>query len=276
MAEFDFIVPFRARSTTRDWAAVCRLLEQTLASILNSDEPRIRVLVVCHEKPDISFDSSRCCWVSVDFEPPAAATLRMPDAERLRAWRTDKGRKLLQAVAQSKAESSRYFMVVDADDLVSSRLARHCLETDHPDGYFIDKGFRFDERSPGWVVRRTNFFEECGSSLVLRTDRAPFPAKLDLSVNIDDHFMHRLVFHSFLPRHMAKQGQALQSVPFAGGLYRIHDQNTYADCYRKADSWPRRQVRHLLRGQRITQGLRAEFTLRPPVAPASASGLRRQ
>lgn len=75
----------------------------------------------------------------------------------------------------ARIDHSDYVMFVDADDLVNRGIARLCEEDRHPNGWLIDRGYRMDETTPWIAYRRRRFNQECGSSYILRTDRAPFP-----------------------------------------------------------------------------------------------------
>lgn len=264
MAEFDFIIPFRARSTTRQWSNVCELLQQTLASVMNSSDQRSRVIIVGHERPEIDLPAKRCLFLEATFDPPPTETMDWPGDKRIFSWHTDKGRKLLQGIFRSRQDSSRYFMPLDADDLVSSKLVGHCLDGDHPHGYFIDVGYRMNAETPGWLFSRRQFYHECGSSSILRTSIAPFPEVLDYSRDFDDYYVRRYVVHAYVPECLQKLEKPLQAVPFPAAVYRFHEQNIFANSMRKTDSILRKYARILFRGKRITAALRDEFAI--PVA----------
>lgn len=261
MAEFDFVIPFRARSTTRNWPQVCTLLEQTIASVLNSSDPRCRMVIVGHEKPDFSLPADRCLFLEAEFSPPDAASNELPGPERIFVWHTDKGRKLLMGIDRARQDGAKYFMPLDADDLISSELVGHCLRHDHPHGYYVERGYRMDADSPGWLFSRKQFFHECGSSCILRTEVAPLPEKIDLSKDFDDYYIRRYVVHAYVPECLQKQGTPLQELSFPAAVYRFHDQNIFANSMRRPDSWLRLRARRLFRGKRITEALRREFCI---------------
>ncbi len=119
MADFDFIIPFRARSTSRNWAQVCELLKQTICSVMNSKDQRFRIIIVGHERPDCELPFDRCLFLEAIFAPPPPESMEWPGDQRIFAWHTDKGRKLIQGIARSREDGARYFMPLDADDLVS-------------------------------------------------------------------------------------------------------------------------------------------------------------
>ena len=48
-----FGIALKARATAKSWALVVRDFNRTLASIYNQSNPNFRVLVGCHEIPDL-------------------------------------------------------------------------------------------------------------------------------------------------------------------------------------------------------------------------------
>ncbi len=261
VARIDFVIPFRARTTTTNWRRACQLLTDTLRSVENSSDARWRAIVVCHDEP-IGIPSDRqVLVVRAPFEPPGPDSQNLATKRRLFVWETDKGRKQLAGVDLVRRSGSKYFMLLDADDLISSRLVEWCLARDHPAGYFIDEGYRLDDTNRDRLYFRRRFFQECGSSSILRTTVAPFPAKLDYTLDLNDKFTRRYVVHAYIPEAMAALGQPMERVPFPAAVYRFHDQNIFANSARKKESWLRRQFRNLLRGRLLDCRLRSEFSI---------------
>lgn len=256
---FDFIVPLRARSTTEDWSGVCKVLEHTLASLCNTPGEDYRVIVVYHDRPTIAALDARVLMLPVGFEAPPPESWMLESPERTKLWETDKCRKILTGLARTRADGSRYVMPFDADDFVSSRLVGFCLSADHPAGYFIDAGYRIDDDTPGWVFPRRRFFEECGSSNILRTELAPFPDDGHTVLEFESHFIRRYVLHAYMPEYMERIGQPLMAVPFPGAAYRFHRNNMYANRMRRPDGLLRKIGRQLLKGKRIDTALSTEF-----------------
>lgn len=259
---FTFLVPFLAKCATQKWETACRLLEETLRSACNQTDSRFRVLVVCHEIPDITFDKQKCEFIEVNLPIiyPFSTELNQP---LIFLQRSDKGRKILAGIKEARRDNSRYFMILDADDLVSSNLVSHCLNKEHPNGYFINTGYRNDVQLPGYLFKRRNFYHECGSSFILNTHKAPYPdtdIALD-SETYDNYFVRRYIVHAYVPSCLDKMGFPLQPIPFPAAIYRFHDSNIYATTLRPPDSILRRYGRLLLKGQKITQQLRTEFAI---------------
>src|SRR5215203_5790908 len=66
-----FCLPLIGRSAAKDWQKVCRLLDQTLGSIL-SQPGDIRVFIACNEVPDSRFaQDGRVRFLAMEGPPPA-------------------------------------------------------------------------------------------------------------------------------------------------------------------------------------------------------------
>jgi hypothetical protein len=106
------------------------------------------VVVVCNVRPRIAYDDPRVVYHVVDFPPPSADRKAEIGIE---AFLRDKGTKLLAGMLRAKSLASSYFMIFDADDLVSQRLAgfvnarpgtpgwyiAHFGDRDHPDRFIV-------------------------------------------------------------------------------------------------------------------------------------------
>jgi len=257
-----FVIPLRAASTTSDWLGVCRLLERTLASACGQLHDSYRVVIVCHDRPLGVHIPDHCEFVDVSFPPPL---LEPTDNGRVRLFRmhSDKGRKLLRGLERVRSVPESYVMFLDADDLVSNRLAGFVAEHAGSNGWFIDRGYRMDEKFRHVVFWRRRFYEECGSSYVIRSSLAPFPERLDDTLDFKDYFVRRYVGHAYVRDDLAKRGTPLDPLPFYGAIYSFNGQNIYASEYRRSDSLWRNAARLVLKGRWVTSPLRREFGIHP-------------
>jgi hypothetical protein len=256
----DFIIPFRSKSTTKDWESVCATLQNTVKSACRSINENYRVLIACHELPKIHTDSSKCSFIQVDFAPPERSH-ETSATDLIFRQRTDKGRKILTALSHSRENGSQYFMVLDADDYVSKHLVGYCLEHNNSNGYYIYRGYRTDPLFPNWVFTRNSFFRECGSSFILDTLKAPFPPESEnfKEKTFDDYFVRRYSNHAFIPACMNGMGYPLQAIPFPAAIYHFHQENIYANKHRRPERSIRPFLRLMLRGKRVTHEIREEF-----------------
>jgi glycosyltransferase involved in cell wall biosynthesis len=254
-----FVVPLKSGNVSDDFTKVCSLLKRTLASICNQTCGEFRVLIVCHDQPDGIAEHPKVEYVTVPFAPPPPSVKELPSKERLSVLHADKGRKLIRGLEVARNEGSDYVMFVDADDLVSRRIAELCACVGHENGWFIDKGYRMDETSPWIVYRRSRFNLECGSSYILRTSKAPFPEVPDYSLDYSDYYIRRYVSHAHVGISMEKNGTPLGACPFHGAVYYCNDQAIFSKNGRGRTTLWWAILRALLKGKPVTSSFRAEF-----------------
>ncbi len=65
-----FIIPVKSEKVSGSWDQFSRLFERTLKSVSGQTSDAFRIVVVCHEKPDIAFDHPSIEYIHVDFAPP--------------------------------------------------------------------------------------------------------------------------------------------------------------------------------------------------------------
>lgn len=257
-----FVIPLRDAGTTANWRRVCLLLERTLASAAGQAQGRWRILLLCHTRPEGISLPQGCEVLPMSFAPPAITPQDDRD-RRLWLMHTDKGRKLLHGLAVARADAGSYVMFLDADDLVSCRLAQHVETHTGAPGWYMETGYRMDERFRHFVYWRRSFYHECGSSYIIRSDLAPCPERLDDTLDLSDYYVRRYVVHAYVKDDLAKRGTPLAPLPFRGAIYTFNGENFYAGEHRRPDRLWRTVARGLLKGRWITRRLRAEFGIRP-------------
>jgi len=120
-----------------------------------------------------------------------------------------------------------------------------------------------DENLQHVMFWRHRFYEECGSSYLIRSSLAPFPERLDDTLDLSDYFVRRYVGHAYVREDLAKRGTPLDALPFYGAVYSFNSQNFYASEYRRADSPWRNMARLVFKGRWVTSALRREFGIQP-------------
>lgn len=153
---FTFAVPLRSAQTSLDWNRVSRLLEATVASALASKDAEVSVLVACHEIPDIrQAGDPRVAFVTTRHKVPRSLPMQM----------FDKRHKKMMLTREHCRRGGGYMMLLDSDDLVSSRLAHHVLTDDNRSGYLIRQGYLHDAGST--TAEHVRHFDDlCGSSSI--------------------------------------------------------------------------------------------------------------
>ena len=255
----NFVIPLRDKSTTDNWLGVCKLLKRTLHSAASQSHGSFRILVVGHSLPDGFELPERCVFIPVHFDPPY---LKPDDDIEHRLWlmRTDKGRKMLHGLARVRKDSVAYVMFLDADDLVSNRLAGFVVENKGANGWFFEYGYRMDIFTDGRpsLYWRKKFYHECGSSYILRADLAPFPDRLDDTADFSNYYVRRYVVHAYVKDNFEKLGFPLLPLPFYGAIYTFNGKNIFA-MTRRTETPLYKLIQRLIKGRRITPALKHEF-----------------
>jgi hypothetical protein len=107
-------------------------------------------------------------------------------------------------------------MVVDADDLVSRRLAAHCAMEPNGMGWYFDEGWMHHEGSRLVFRRRYNFYSICGTSSIVRAESSDLPA------DEDDETKNCLILrsgHIMIRSNCEALGTPLVRLPFVGAIY---------------------------------------------------------
>lgn len=216
-----FITSLRHPRNSDDYGRVEALLAQTLASVSRQTAPH-SVWVVGNRRPtDLPRDVN---WVPVDFEAPSAL-----DSPRtgVAAVLRDKGTKLATGLLAARETAPDHVMFLDADDLVSRRLAALSAEDPAAAGWRIEHGYRW-AADRGAVRRQPDFHRHCGSGCLVRTDLYDLPADLsagasqaELEARLGDRLERWFGSHLYLADDLDAAGHPLAPVPFAGALYRV-------------------------------------------------------
>lgn len=242
-----FVVPLKSAAVSNSWERVTRLVERAVRSACAQTCPEFRVVVVCHEVPEIRVKDPRLEFLPVGFAPPG------PDAE---ARRKDKGRKLLAGLWHALSHHPSHVMPLDADDCVSNRLAGHVAAHPGDNGWYIARGYFYHDGMESVHVDRRRFHQWCGSSHIVKPEllELPPPSTGDW----------RLA-HGPLARRMRRRGTPLQPLPFPGAVYLISHGENVNDYHRIL--WPgnpvKRWLRQVLYYRPLTPAMRAEFGLNP-------------
>ena len=153
-----FVIPLRSPKVSKSWELVCKLLERTLKSECNQTSPDFRVIVVCHEKPQIEFNHPNVTYLEVDFPVPA---------QDYKSKSLDKGRKILWGLFHGRQFNPSHTMIVDADDCVSKNIAELVNQNPQSNGWFVNQGYVYQTGSKFIYLRRKAFNKLCGTSNIV-------------------------------------------------------------------------------------------------------------
>lgn len=205
-AAFSFAIPLRSRATAHDWNRVCQLLNHTLLSVLQQDDPDFSVLLACHEAPDIPVVANPRVTVFL-----ADSAIPTTFAEQM----ADKGRKTRICAAAHKARGGGYLMFLDADDMVSRKLVSYVRAHPPKFGYVITKGYYYDSKT-GEYHRLVPFDKRCGSGAIFRFSVDDLPDDPnDPRETISDQFRSHMKWREVAQR----LGRRLEPLGFPGAVH---------------------------------------------------------
>ncbi|MCD9027308.1 FkbM family methyltransferase [Luteimonas sp. BDR2-5] len=215
---FVFGISLAGKQSDEGWARTQFILARTLRSLLNQSDPRFRVVICGHERPDLpALDDPRVIFMTADIPKPKGSSQYRDD----KMWK----RRLIGAALRNLGGG--YFFPLDADDLVHRDLVHHVLADDNRRGYNIDRGYVEDfaggRIAPVPGVWSVSFDRVCGSSAVIYFEPEDLPrnGKMEGALYFN-HFQS----HAYWPIVAEEWGRPLDSVPFPAAVYVVnHEQN---------------------------------------------------
>ena len=248
-----FVVPLQSKSVSKSWKVVSQLFERSMQSACQQTSPHFQVIVVCNEKPDTTFEHPKLSYLEVDFPVPDINSGTPKDI--LNQKRTDRGRKMLRGLVAAQDFNPTHTMLLDADDLVSKRLAEFVGQHPQANGWFFNKGYRY---TPGdyWIYRKSNGFHTmCGSCNILRNDLNKIPE--NPQYNRGYGYYKFYIDHAKIVSVLAEEGKYLRPLPFLGSVYIVKTgENTYFNSSRLYQG-----IGRYLNYRLVTPFLKREFRL---------------
>jgi hypothetical protein len=157
-----FLTSIRHPQNSNAFAKVEKLFEISLRSVCAQTDPNFSVVVVCNARPRIEYDDPRVIYHIVDFPPPS--TERKAEIS-INALCRDKGTKLVAGMLRARSLDPSYFMIFDADDLVSRRTAGFINARPGTPGWYVDAAYAINYTTKR-VQRKHGLVRFCGTSLV--------------------------------------------------------------------------------------------------------------
>jgi len=212
-----FIIPLRHPENSPDWPALKRRLAQTIRSIAGQDDVRWRAIIVANEGADLPALPGNFALKQVRFPPNPMFEQGDNDREAfLDSCRLDKGRRVLTGILE--ADRDGYCMVVDDDDLVSSRLTGFAAGRSGGNGWYVQTGYIWGDGGR-LIYEYADFWKFCGTSHIVRTALYELPASVE---DADPDYLRRIFgSHVFIRGYLETRGTPLEPLPFVGAVYRI-------------------------------------------------------
>ena len=203
-----FIIPVKSAIISPSWPRFSKLFERCLKSVCQQTDQDFKVVVVCHEKPDIEFQHPNIYYHQVHFTPP------VPENDTIikltsSAKEADKAKKILAGIEFGEQFNRPYAMVVDADDCISNQIVSFVKDHAAEPGWYFNSGYIYKEGSKVIFKKMKAFNGLCGTSIIVKT---PYLKNI---VSSDLYFRHT--------KCKLDSGIELQILPFEGAIYTINN-----------------------------------------------------
>jgi hypothetical protein len=261
-----FVVPLKSQKTSKSWEYTSKLFDRCVRSLCNQTSSEFRVVVVCHEKPNITFNHSHIFYSQANFPPPELTTGDGPMLE-------DRTRKVMIGLYLAQDYHPSHVMVVDADDCVSNQLAEFVSQRPQSNGWFVNDGYRYIDGEKR-ILPQEKLYRLCGTSIITRSDLYELPKNLDDCMDYNAAVKYH-INHFEAVEIMARRGEALEPLPFAGSIYvsPANKDNLFniISIDRKLRQNPKmilspikKSLLMTFRSQPITESIRRQFSLDVP------------
>lgn len=202
-----FIVPVKSKKVTGDWPHFLKLVNRTLKSICNQTNENYKVIVVCHELPEVEYKNDKIHYVQVNFAPPV---LKKRDFDEDNSFKElDKINKIKEGLSYAAQFNPEYTMVVDSDDCISNEIVDYALKNTSQPGWYVNKGYYYKEGSQYIFYKRKTFNFMCGTCVIVKPEL------------INEFFEETPWLHFAHEKINLSNNITLAPLPFAGAVYSI-------------------------------------------------------
>ncbi len=251
---FCFAIPLRSRAASKNWQKVQDQLSATLRSVLAQTDREFMVLVACHDVPTIPELSDPRVTVLKALTPPPTTSEGMME---------DKGHKRRMMAVEFARRGGGYFMLTDADDLVSKRLVHEAQFYADSNGYILKSGFVYDS-AENKIEPHSDFDGYCGTCAIFKFDVTDLPQSMDDKTSRrHDQYRYHTEFESLSVRY----GRPLKPLPFPAAIYmrstgENHSQRDHqGGLQSRAKALTKRLLRAVIKKNTPTDYHRNEFQL---------------
>ncbi len=255
-----FIIPIKSAQVSKSWEQVSSLFERCIRSVCAQTSEQFQVIAVCHERPAIDYQHPAVTYIEVDYPLIPTAT----GNPELRYKRHDKCRKIWKGLSAAEQFAPAHVMFVDADDLVSNRLAEHTLQRPDAHGWYVNRGYEY-QNGDDFIFLRKDFHLLSGTSNIVKYALLKPERKLDFK-----DVGWRFLWHQNIVDLMQERKTPLAPLSFPGAVYIVENgENIWSQTELRLNKSDRlekisanaRKLYKRLRAQPITPSMRNEFGL---------------
>ena len=206
------MIPLISKKAAKNWDMISLLFNRTLWSCYNQTDPDFRILIACHDIPELTkkYDS-RVEFIRItESEAPIPTT----QDEKM----VDKGYKTHTLAIRLRELGGGYAMMVDADDLISCRMAEFINRHPNEHGFYVKTGYVY---FVGDNYMRVMPKFSSGSSCIVNYSIEDLPDSYPsvMTPNCDaNEWIIRKRHGGVVPACKAA-GRPLKPLPFKGAVY---------------------------------------------------------
>jgi cellulose synthase/poly-beta-1,6-N-acetylglucosamine synthase-like glycosyltransferase len=212
-----YLPKWDAPDLANSWEHVSKLFERCLKSVCNQTSSNFRVMVVCNERPKINFSHSQITYIEVNFPLPCST---------FEAKTLDRGHKVLIGIIWVQKIKYSHVMAVDADDCVSKHLAKFVEQNSHCNGWFINKGYIYQDGSQLIYSKPKKFHIVCGTCNIIKLDL--YDTFSDLKREKKGLIQKYYGGNKYILEKLGEQGKVIETLPFKGAISIIENGENYA------------------------------------------------
>ena len=207
-----FGIPLRSKHSSKNWNVVSEMFNNTLRSIYNQTNSNFKIIVACHDVPDINFSiDSR-----VEFHQ-----VEIPVPNNLNEQMKDKGYKVHLIGKIIHDYGGGYTMIVDADDLISNRICEFVHKNyGKTDGWYVKTGYMYYHDSKKLSIA-PKF--PSGSNFICFYNQSDLPSTLENAYIESQQSSHYIITksHNIEIKLKASEnvGKKIRPLPFKGAIY---------------------------------------------------------
>ena len=248
-----FLIPLKSKQVSNNWENTTKLFNRTLYSAFNQTCPDFRVLVACHEIPELyrNYDG-RVEFITSDSPIP-----KNPDEMML-----DKGWKIHLLSMRLKELGAGYTMALDSDDLVSNRLAEYVKNNPNKNGFISKYGYVYNE-GDDYVQKMAALYRTCGSCIIVNYSVEDLPVKMPENF-YDGEIERKWIIrkcHRDIPKYLEKLDRELSILPFPSTIYIRSTGDNHSMLDGGKMSWKRYIELEFRKKIRISKAITEEFSL---------------
>ena len=151
----------------------------------------------------------------------------------------DKGKKIFTGMAYIGSQladgEGTFVLPLDADDLVSNRLAEFFNNRNEECCYLSKYGYIWNEGSR-WLRKAKDLWRTCGSCSIIYYKKSELPLSVDSESEKEYLFSNS---HRQIPTLAAKAGKRISTLPFASTIYVLGTGENHSTTYGVKLSWKR-------------------------------------